>query len=247
VFVSGLVRAWLRLFTVQASWNYERMVGTGVGFATEPLLDEVRVERGPASAKAALARATRYFNAHPYFTAFAVGAQARAERDGVPPHQVERLRQALAAPLGSMGDRLVWAGWLPATAALGLLITVLGHPWIGVFLFLGLYNAMHITLRTWGLLAGWRLGLGVGRALAKPVLRRSVGAAPAVAGFALGLALPAAARWGTALVAPAAWWAMAGVVAATVVLGRWLFPSLGGVRLAMLLLAAGALAELVWP
>lgn len=242
-----LARALLRLFTVQASWNYERMVGIGVGFATEPLLEPLRDERGDEAHRAALARAARYFNAHPYFTSFAVGAQARAERDGVPPHQVERLRQALVAPLGSMGDRLVWAGWLPATAAIGLLLVVAGHPWIGIAAFLLLYNAFHLAIRIGGLVGGWRLGLDVGRALGRRELRWGLSAAPAFAGLALGLALPVVARWGAMLVAPGAWWAVAVVGAAAFAVARWFLPALGGLRLALALLTIGAIAEVLWP
>jgi len=242
-----LLRALLRLFWVQASWNYERMVGIGVGFASEPLLEAVRDERGEAAHRAALGRATRYFNAHPYFTSFAVGAQARAERDGVPPHQVERLRQALVAPLGSMGDRLVWAGWLPATAAVGLVLVVTGHPWIGITVFLALYNAFHLGIRIGGLVAGWRFGLDVGRALGRRELRWGLTAAPAFAGLALGVTLPIVARWGATLVAPGAWWAFAVVGAAAFVVARWFFPALGGPRLALVLLAVGVIAEIVWP
>jgi len=240
------LRALLRLFTVQASWNYELMVGIGVGYASEPLLESLREERGEAAYREALARATRYFNAHPYFTAFAVGAQARAEGDGVPPHQVERLRQALVAPLGSMGDRLVWAGWLPTTVAIGLVLVIGGHPWIGIAGFLLLYNAFHLAIRVGGLVAGSRLGLDVGRALGRRELRWGLTAAPALAGLALGIALPLVARWGAFLVAPGAWWALALVGAAAFATARWFFPSLGGPRLALLLLAVGALAEVIW-
>ena len=45
-----LAAAFLRLFTVQASWNYDRMVGVGMGVAEEPLLRSLRngTEDGPA-------------------------------------------------------------------------------------------------------------------------------------------------------------------------------------------------------
>ena len=114
-----LVRTLLRLFTVQGSWNYERMQGIGVGVAEEPLLRDLRAEGGSdgVAYRTAVARGAHFFNAHPYLCGLAVGAAARAEHDGVPPEQVERLRTALCGPLGSLGDRLVWAGWLPFTSA----------------------------------------------------------------------------------------------------------------------------------
>ena len=93
-----------------------------------------------------------YFNAHPYLAAVAVGALARAELDGEPPARIERFRTALCGPLGSVGDRLVWAGWLPfcSLVALARLRTRRG-PVLVVALFLVLYNVGHFGLRAWGL------------------------------------------------------------------------------------------------
>ena len=85
-------RSLLRLFTVQGSWNYERMQGVGMGVAEEPLLRDLRVAGNGAAYRAAVARGAHFFNAHPYLCGLAVGAAARAEHEGVPPEQVERLR-----------------------------------------------------------------------------------------------------------------------------------------------------------
>ena len=85
---------------VQASWNYETMLGTG-----HRLLCRARVARAPrrprgaSSTIEALARESHYFNAHPYLAAVAVGALARVELDGtMPPAQIERFRIALCGP-----------------------------------------------------------------------------------------------------------------------------------------------------
>ena len=110
----------LRLFTVQGSWTYERMIGLGVGVAEEPLLRDLPGGPEGDAYHAAVARGARFFNSHPYLAGLAVGAAARAEHEGASPEQIERLRSALTGPLGSLGDRLVWAGWLPCTSALAL-------------------------------------------------------------------------------------------------------------------------------
>ena len=39
---AGRMRAFLRLFAMQGDWNYERMLGVGMGYAAEPLLEELR-------------------------------------------------------------------------------------------------------------------------------------------------------------------------------------------------------------
>jgi len=55
----------VRSLAVQASWNYETMLGTGVGFSVEPALRELPGGREGAKYREALARETHYFNAHP--------------------------------------------------------------------------------------------------------------------------------------------------------------------------------------
>ena len=185
-----LARAFLRLFAVQGSWNYDRMLGLGVGVAAEPLLRALH-DRDDGAYRAAVARSARFFNAHPYLAGLAVGAAARAERDGAAPAQIERLRSALIGPLGSLGDRLVWAGWLPLVSSAALAAVALGAGWLAIAAFLVVYNAGHLALRWWALREGWALGARVGTALHATVLQRSVSwALPAmalVAGFAIPL------------------------------------------------------------
>jgi PTS system mannose-specific IID component len=185
---------YLRLLAVQGSWNYETLLGTGIGFAMEPGLRYLPGGVGGAAYRAALARASRYFNAHPYLTGIAVGALTRAELDGVDPVRIERFRTALAGPLGSVGDRLVWASWLPLCSLVALCAYGFGgSPLAVVGTFLVLYNVGHLGLRAWGLSLGLARGLNVASGLGNRVLRHGpqyVGSAAAlVAGVTLPLAL----------------------------------------------------------
>ena len=194
----GFRSALVRLFTIQAAFTYERMLGVGFAFAVEPMLRALGRspgQEGPAAYRAALARQARFFNAHPYLAALAVGAAARAEADGAPPERIERLRSALIGPLGSLGDRLVWAGWLPACAAVGLLLVACSAGAWAVVVFLVLYNVVHVWLRVWGLRRGWRAGMSVAGALAAPGLQRSLELVAPVAALVVGAALPALLGW----------------------------------------------------
>jgi len=183
-----------RLLALQGSWNYETLNGTGIGFAMEPALRYLPGGIDGPAYRAALARESRYFNTHPYLAGIAVGALVRAELDGVEPARIERFRTALAGPLGSVGDRLVWASWLPfcSVVAIGV-YGIGGSPIAVVGTFLLLYNAGHILLRAWGLRIGLSRGLNVASALGNPMLRQGpeyIGCAAAlVAGVALPLAL----------------------------------------------------------
>ncbi len=184
----------LRMLSIQSGWNYEVLLGTGIAFCIEPALRLLDGGKTGVAYREAVARESQYFNAHPYMAALAVGALARAELDREPPARIERFRTALCGPLGSVGDRLVWAAWLPFCSLIGLAAFGAGiGPARVVILFLALYNAGHIALRVWGLETGWRRGLGVATALGNPLLRRGpphiARAAALVAGFAVPLAV----------------------------------------------------------
>lgn len=187
------VSVFVRMLAIQGSWNYETLLGNGVGFALEPVLRRLPGGVHTDEFKAAMARESAYFNAHPYLTAVAIGALARAELDGVPAERIERFRTALCGPLGSVGDRLVWAGWLPFSSLVALIAFGLGAGALAVvLLFLGMFNAGHLGLRIWGLRVGWTRGLAVAGALANPVLRSGPAYIARAAAAAAGVAIPLA-------------------------------------------------------
>ncbi|HEU4631820.1 MAG TPA: PTS system mannose/fructose/sorbose family transporter subunit IID [Gemmatimonadaceae bacterium] len=236
----------LRLLAIQGAWNYETMLGNGLAFCMEPALKQLPGGRGGAAYRAAMARQSRYFNAHPYLAAVAVGALARAELDGEPPARIERFRTAVCGPLGSCGDRLVWAAWLPLCSLLAIIAWALGAgPVPVVVLFLGLYNAGHLALRAWALHVGLTRGLQVASALAAPWLQAGPEYLGQVGAAAAGLALPIA----LGRVLGSAHWASLGVAMGGAVLigllfvrvqGRW-----QGWRLALPALALFVLISVI--
>ena len=239
--------ALLRLFTLQGSWNYERMIGVGTGVAEEPLLRDLPGGPTGAAYHSALARGAHFFNAHPYLAGLAVGAAARAEHDGAAADQIERLRTALSGPLGSVGDRLVWAGWLPLTAGLAVAGVALGLGWTAVLGFLVVYNVGHVALRWWALRQGWRLGLKVVAALQAPWLQRAIALVGPGMGLGVGLGLPLAAVWLAGAFAPWARIALAGFAGAGLLLLRMLPRQVSGLRLGLGLVAVALVAAWLWP
>ena len=193
------VGTWLiifsRLFAIQGAWNYETMNGNGIAFCTEPALRLLPGGIDGEEYHQALGRHAKYFNAHPYFAGVAVGALARAELDGVPAPMIERFRTALGGPLGSVGDRLVWASWLPLCSLIALGAFGLGgRPLLVIAIFLVTYNIGHLALRAWGLRVGFKRGLRVADALAHPVLRRGPQVVGTLAALIAGVSIPLAAR-----------------------------------------------------
>ena len=187
------IAIFVRLLAIQGSWNYETLLGNGIGFCIEPALRLLPGGIHTPQFHAALARESRYFNAHPYLASVAVGALARAELDGESPERIERFRTALCGPLGSVGDRLVWAGWLPFCSLASLALFGLGANTLAVVgFFMLMYNAGHFALRIWGLNTGWTHGLRVASALGNPVLRRGPQQIGRVAALATGIAIPLA-------------------------------------------------------
>jgi PTS system mannose-specific IID component len=194
----------LRLLAIQASWNYETMLGNGMGYCLEPALRLLPGGVDGDAYRAALARQSQYFNANPYLASVAVGALARAELEGEDPERIERFRTALCGPLGSVGDRLVWAALLPACSLAALAVFGSGGGALAtVLMFLGAYNVACFGLRVWGLRVGLRDGTRVAHALGAPFLRQGPqvigGIAALLAGFGLPLAVQRIVEPGTAV------------------------------------------------
>ncbi len=212
--------ATLRLLIVQAAWTYERLQGVGVGFASLPLLEPLRAD--PGRYRAAVGRSTELFNAHPYLTGIAVGAAARAEIDGVPGGTIQRLKTALAGPLGSLGDQLFWIGVVPAVMAAMLVALSLNAGLSAVGLGVALYLLVRLYITIWGLRLGLRSGLQIAGALKASGLTDQVRRVGLAAGLLVGAAVVPVFRW---LAGPG------------LTPGWWVAPALG--------LAGGVLAALV--
>ncbi len=192
--MSGRLRALLRLFAVQGTWNYERMLGVGIGYAAEPLLDDLKIS-DPQRHAEAVVRSAEFFNCNPNLAGLALGAETRAEYDGVPGAQIARLRTALCSPLGALGDQLFWAGLVPALVGLTLAAVTLGAGLWAIVAFLLAYNGVRIWTAVWSLRTGLAAGMDVGAAIGRSWVPKASAAVGPTAGFGVGLALPLVAAW----------------------------------------------------
>jgi mannose PTS system EIID component len=225
-------QALTRLFAVQGTWNYERMLGVGMGYAAEPLLEDLKAV-DPVRHGEAVVRSAEFFNCHPNLAGLALGATTRAEYEGVPGVQIARLRTALCSPLGSMGDQLFWAGLVPGLVAITLLGLVLGAGSWAVLGFLVVYNVIRIWTAVWSLRTGMASGMRVGNAISSSWLPRAIEWAGPLAGFTVGLAIPVVATWYLGGFGWSAAIGAAGVAVAGVALIRWFGPGLTSVRFAL--------------
>jgi PTS system mannose-specific IID component len=202
-----------RSLSIQGSWNYRSLIGSGFAYALLPALRHIYRDR-PAELQAAVLRHTELFNSHPYLSPLALGSVSVLE-ESERPEVVTRFKSAVRGSLGTLGDRLVWAGWRPVCALFALLLTMLGVVWWTVLLaFLLVYNAGHVALRLWSFNFGFTHGKQVGEQLRRtPVqsVQRTLDFAGALligALLPLVVARPALPGWGGAL------WTVALVVAA---------------------------------
>jgi len=244
--MNGGWRAWLRLFAIQGTWNYERMLGVGMGYAAEPLLEDLKTV-DPVRHTEAVVRSAEFFNCNPNLAGLALGATARAEYDGAPGAQIARLRTALCSPLGALGDQLFWAGLVPLLVGVTLIGVVLGSSWWAVLGFLALYNLARMATGVWALRTGLDAGMSVGGAIATSWISRAIERVGPAAGFGVGMAIPLVGGWYlTDIGWPAAFGALA-VGATGVAVTKWFGPSLTTVRFTLLALVLLVLFRWVLP
>ena len=241
--MTGGWHALLRLLAVQGTWNYERMLGVGMGYAAEPLLEDLKTG-DPVRHGEAVVRSAEFFNCNPNLAGLALGATARAEYEAVPGAQIARLRTALCSPLGAMGDELFWAGVVPALAGLALAAVVLGAGWWAVLGLLVTYNLLRFGTAVWALNTGFEAGMRVGTAIGASWLPLAVTRIGPVAGASVGLAIPLVAGWYLRGFGWAGAIGSLAVGAVGVAVSRWFGPSLTSVRFA--LLAMGLLLFFRW-
>ncbi len=180
----------LRSFAIQGSWNYRTLLGTGFGFALLPALRVIYAGK-PEALQDAVRRHTTLFNCHPYLAGIALGAVARLEFEGESPEVVNRFKGALRSALGSLGDRMVWAGLRPCCLLLAVALLLLGAPWwLSLTVFLTVYNSAHVALRWWSLSTGWNAGKQVAARLRESNLERYHEGFAHAGAFLLGLILP---------------------------------------------------------
>jgi mannose/fructose/N-acetylgalactosamine-specific phosphotransferase system component IID len=157
-----------RSFFIQAVWNFKGLVAVGLCFCLIPVAR--RLYNNTEEYRQFLRRHLNFFNTHPYFSSFALGAIARAEEEftGNNSDEInnfEKFKNALIGPLGAVGDQLFWATIKPASVIIGLMGTVIvpGIEFKLLFLvvFLILYNLPHIYVRLNGLISGYQSGYGI--------------------------------------------------------------------------------------
>ena len=154
-----LLGVFWRSFFIQASWSYDRMQSLGFAFALIPVLRRLYPDRDVFAGR--LAAHMEYFNTQPYLASFVLGAAARAEEDRASGRNagadIVELKKTLMAPLGALGDSFFWGSLKPFAASAAVAVLLAG-AWWAPFLFLILYNVVHVGLRLSLVFVGYETG-----------------------------------------------------------------------------------------
>jgi mannose PTS system EIID component len=139
------------------------MIGLGFCFCMLPVLKTLY--KKPEERRDFLLRHLEFFNSHPFFVSWCLGAVVKLEEESVrknwPDHNpIAIFKQRLMGPLGAIGDRLFWSGLKPAVAALAVWLS-LTQGWIAIPVFLILYNVPVFYFRAMGLEMSLRKGFDI--------------------------------------------------------------------------------------
>ncbi len=160
VSISTLRGVFWRSLLIQASWSFDRMQSLGFAYAIQPVLKKLYPDRSEYESRLRLHM--EYFNTQPYLASFVLGAVARLEQERASGRDrsadISGLKAALMAPLGALGDSFFWGALKPLSAAVAVGF-LLVDAWWAPFVFLILYNSVHIGIRAAVLVHGyWSAG-----------------------------------------------------------------------------------------
>ncbi|MBN2001202.1 PTS system mannose/fructose/sorbose family transporter subunit IID [candidate division KSB1 bacterium] len=186
----------LRTFFVQGSWNFKSLIGLGFCYCAIPIAK--RLFPDPEDQKDFLKRHLNFFNAHPYFTSWCLGAVAKIEFEAeknqwADLEAIQIFKTRLAGPLGSIGDQLFWSGVKPLVSGIAFCCAlVLG--WMAIPFLLVLYNVPHFYTRYKGLILGYKKGFEIVADLSLRRFQKYLNAIKAIGLFVAGFSLAIAAK-----------------------------------------------------
>lgn len=133
-----------------------------------------------------LQRHLRFFNAHPYFSTYALGSAARLEEQREY-NQVIKLKEELIGPLGFTGDLLFWQIIRPSISIIGVCIALIEGGIAGPIFFFLCYNFFHLYFRWRGIKTGYIRGSAVDEEFQSSIYRIVIVAFRYLGAYGLGL------------------------------------------------------------
>lgn len=146
--------AWRSVF-LQASFNFERMQAAGWEYAMLPGLTKIHTNKEDLSAS--MSHNLDFFNTHPFLVTFVMGIVLSMEQNKADIPSIRAVRISAGAPLGGIGDALVWFTFVPIIAGISANMAASGSI-MGAFFYFIAFNVAQFVLRWW--LMHWSYKLG---------------------------------------------------------------------------------------
>lgn len=180
-----LKKVFWRSFTLQGSFNYERMQGLGYAYSMIPVIKKLYKTKEEISA--ALKRHLEFFNTSPQISTFIMGVTTAMEEQNAnnkdfDETSINAVKTALMGPLAGIGDSFFWGTFRIIAAGIGASLTVKGNP-IGIFLYILLFNIPHLFFRYFGLFWGYKVGTSYLESISKSGLMQKITTGASIVGL----------------------------------------------------------------
>lgn len=139
------------------------MIAMGFCFSALPICR--RLFQTAEDQESFIRRHLEFFNAHPFFASWCLGATAKLEEEAlikgfVDYHSISKFKERVGSATGAIGDNLFWNLIKPISAGIGVLVAVLGSA-LAIPIFLVAFNVPHILFRVRGVFRGYRRGFDI--------------------------------------------------------------------------------------
>jgi PTS system mannose-specific IID component len=136
------------------------MQNMGFAYAMIPVIRKLAGNKEEIAAM--LTRHLQLFNSNPYLSGPILGSVAKLEMELSKQGQcleADNLKRTLMAPFAAIGDSLFWGSLKPFSAILAVILCFQG--WLfAPLVFLILYNSLHLLVRFFGMVVGYKNGKG---------------------------------------------------------------------------------------
>lgn len=180
-----LSKVFWRSFTLEWSWNYERMGHMGFAYALAPVIKKLYSSKEDRAK--ALQRHLEFFNTTPHVSTLIMSVTAALEEKNVlekdfDEKTISNIKISLMAPLAGVGDSFFWGTLRIIATGVGTSLALQGNI-LGPILFLLIFNIPHILLRYYCMVGGYKLGTSFLDRIEKQGLMPSVTYGSAILGL----------------------------------------------------------------
>lgn len=158
-----LRKVFWRSFTLEGSWNYERMAHLGYAYSMIPVLKKLYTKKEDLSR--ALQRHLEFMNITPHIVTLLLGISTAMEEQNVNDENfdessISSVKTGLMGPIAGIGDSFFWGTLKIIAAGVGVSLAAQGNL-LGPILFFLIFNIPHWILRYVCMFGGYKLGTGL--------------------------------------------------------------------------------------